>query len=182
VVVLNRYENALLVALVGVGVSLSGCGGTDKPEPTVVPRITAEEAILQVSHTYLAHGGTRRLLAPPSELAIHQRELQSRLSLAKNDAKETLNVTERYEYRNGQVIDCSAEAVRSLATSYRFTNDTATVKLVAPKTPLKYRCKGGIPAELVTAVEGSAIELVLRDETLVVIAPATDRRRFLPAD
>lgn len=171
------FVSSLLIGSVGVG-----CGGNGKGAPLVVPRLTAEEAILQVSVKFESSREARRLLAPPSALAIHQRQERSRLTLEKASATETLVVTERFEYQNGQVFECKAEGVRPLQATYRFENDQAMAKLVAPALDLDFRCTGSTPKELVPSVEASAIELVLRDESLVVVAPTTDQRRFLPVD
>jgi hypothetical protein len=176
----NRY--VVPAILLAIAMSAVACGGNDKAPPVVAPRLTAEEAILQVSQNFATSSESKRLLAPPSQLAIHQRQARSQLSLAKSGPSERLQVTERFEYRNGRVIECTAESVRPLKASYRFENDSALVKLDAPQTALNFRCAGGTPAELVPSVEASAIELVLRDESLVVVAPSTDQRRFLPTD
>jgi hypothetical protein len=178
---MNRVASIVVSSLLVGSVSV-GCGGDGKGAPLVVPRLTAEEAVLQVSMKFESTREARRLLAPPSELAIHQRQERSLLALSKANPTETLVVTERFQYQNGKVLECKAEGVRPLQATYRFEKDQAVAKLVAQALVLDFRCTGGIPKELVPSVEASAIELVLRDESLVVVLPSTDQRRFLPVD
>jgi hypothetical protein len=161
---------------------LIACGGNENAERIVVPRLTAEEAILQVSESYESTRESRRLLDPPSALAIHHRQERSRLTLSKSNPVERIVIVERFEYRNGRFVECRAEGLRPLRVSYRFENEHAMAKLVANRTPLGFRCSGEPPPELVPSVDASAIELVLRDESLQVVLPTTDQRRFLPVD
>lgn len=169
-------------SLLGLALTLSHCGGQEAAPPVVVPKLSAEEAILQVSNSFSTTSEARRLLSPPSELAIHQRRVESQLVLQPTGRVEKLRLGERFEYRNGRVVECAAEAKRPLKAVYRFVQGEATVKLSTDPLEVPYRCTGPMPTELSPVLPASASELVLREESLVVVAPATDRRRFLPTE
>jgi len=177
---LRKFDTSKLMALSAP--LLLACGGGDKVAPVIVPKLSAEESILQVSAHYATGSEARRLLAPPSPLAIHQRKTETRLSLEKGSCKELVRVSERFEYRDGKVVECTAVANRPLQAIYQFVQGEPAVKLVAHGSALSFRCSASQPAELETTLMASATELVLRDESLVVVAPATDRRRFLPEE
>lgn len=177
---MKTYAELLITAVLSM--LPMACGGNENAERIVVPRLTAHEAILQISGTYESTRESRRLLAPPSILAIHHRQERSRITLSKSDPVERIVIIERFEYRTGRIVECRAEGSRPLRASYRFENEHAMAKLVANRTSLSFHCSGETPPELVPTIEASAIELVLRDESLQVVLPTTDQRRFLPVD
>jgi hypothetical protein len=79
-------------------------------------------------------------------------------------------------------MDCNAETTVPLRVRYSWRNGEAAVALERPETRLDYRCEPVAPRELAATIPASQIELVLRDESLVVVHPATDRRRLRPED
>jgi hypothetical protein len=167
-------------AMAAVAACLCACGGGPEAPPVVAPKVTAEDSILAVSERFSAISEDRRLLSPPSAVAIHQRQSSSTLSLSRGKPLEQLRITQHYEFRDGRVTDCVAAINRPLKATFEFVQGEATVTLAAAPAPLAYRCTAGTPAELSSTLDGATWKLVLRDETLVVVAPAADRRRFLP--
>jgi hypothetical protein len=89
---------------------------------------------------------------------------------------------DRLEYRDGSVVECTSESTRRIVLHYQFTNDQPAARVEAPGAPLSLDCRGPVPTELPATLAPLDITLVLRDERLVVLAPATDRRQFLPVD
>ncbi|MGC4070032.1 MAG: hypothetical protein QM784_36330 [Polyangiaceae bacterium] len=118
---------------------------------------------------------------PPSAIAIHRRESATRIDLAPRRV-ERQQVRERLEYRDGHVVDCTADTTRSLEVRYQFENGQPMALVRAPEVSLSLTCNGPVPVELPTRLPALNLVLVLRDEILVVVAPAADRRQFLPAD
>jgi hypothetical protein len=158
-----------------------GCSEKVVATPTVVPRQSAEEAILQVAKAYIVTAETRRLLEPPSAIAIHRRQIETRLDLAP-ETVEHQRTRDRLEYRDGHVVECTADTTRALEVHYRFATGQPMALVRAPEVPLVATCNGPVPVELPTTLPAVELSLVLRDETLVVVAPAADRRQFLPTD
>jgi hypothetical protein len=162
--------------------AVQSCGGSEAAKPLVVPQLSAQDAILQVSSRYDNTSESSRLLSPPSSIAIKKERYRQSVSLSRDKASERVEILSRFEYRDGSHVECEAALTRPLQASYRFIGGEPAVKLIAAATPLVPRCTGAMPEEFVRSAAASVMELVLRDESLVVVAPATDRRRFLPAD
>lgn len=168
------------IALASVAACLCACGGSAEPPPVAAPQVTAEDSILAVSEHFNASSEDRRLLSAPSAVAIHQRQVNSALSLSRTKRVEQLRIAQRYEFRDGRITDCIATTTRPLKATFEFVQGEATVTLAAAPATLAYRCTAGTPAELSSTLDGATWKLVLRDETMVVVAPAADRRRYLP--
>jgi hypothetical protein len=161
---------------------LFACGGAENAAPIVVPTVTPEESILQVSPRWNSIEDDRRLLDPPSQTAIHWRRTESQVDLSNRKPVERLKISQSYEDRSGQTMNCAAEATVPLKARYGWRNGEASVRLERPATRIDYRCAPAVPQDLTPTLPASTIELVLRDETLVVVQPATDHRRLQPQD
>ncbi len=169
---------------VGFGVLfLLGCQKEEPVARAPLLHLSAREEILQVSAVWAAEISDRRLLDAPSPLAAVITESTLRLDLSDpKAAHQDLLVKKRLEYRDGSRINCEATPHFTAQVRFGRRRGEPALELRRPVSPVSWRCDAPLPAELDPTVGAEAARFVLRQDQLVAVEPASDRRRFLPSE
>jgi hypothetical protein len=167
-------------ALVGM---VLGCAETASVPPSKPLQERPEEAIISVSRKWEARYSERGLRPSDSPIASYDRQFFSRIELVRQavSISETLRFTELYVMRSGGQVHCAGQLEFDNAVTFGRKDGEAALELSWPDLEIPRLCDSEEVSEKFVRSAGKAV-FALRSDQLVPIAPATERRTFLPGE
>lgn len=172
-----------LAVVVGLSGLVSGCATPPPPPPSVVPRLSPREEIVQFGTHWISRERERRLPQAPTLVVASTTITTSELSF-QDPAKvvEGVSVSEHLSLEDGTEIRCESRASVGLEAHFSTREGRPIVELSRPATQLIRNCSSPPPPGFTGKLPASRWVVVLREERLVVVEPAADRRQYLASD
>lgn len=182
---MTASPSARVFVVSGVALLCAGaCGGAPPAPPAAPVAEGPADAILRVAATWEARHAEKGLRSPPSPIASFDRQLVSRITLARDatTAPETLRVSERFVLRDGADVSCGADAELTVNVAYGRKAGEPALELSWPALVRPRVCEPAhAPIPDLERPAGRA-RFVLRSDQLVGVEPALEKRTFLPVD
>jgi hypothetical protein len=161
-----------------------GCASKAPPPDTAPKSVSAEDEILGVAKLWRTMEKTRGARPASNQVSTFEIEFDTSVTLlpGKGAAKETIEVRERFQMRDGRTYECTAEHSGQMKARYGRRDGEPAVELSRPPVRLVRKCQPAdfYEPEIQLGAEGS--RFLLRDEQLVGFQPPGEKRVFLPAD
>jgi hypothetical protein len=171
-----------LAVCAGAWLALSGCGGKPAETPVRIEHEQASTQILRVAQRWQASQHQKGLRSAPSRVSVFEVRIDSRLDLQNGGPKvrETLEVSESFELRDGRRFRCSSSTTLELQAHYGRRHAEPAVELIRPATRLERRCQPPDYPEPVLELPAQSARFVLSDDQLRAFAPPLEKRVYLP--
>jgi hypothetical protein len=143
-----------------------------------------EEAIARIGSTWEARYTDKGLLSSPSPIASFDRQLASRLELARGQslATESVNFEERFILRDAREVRCQGRFDIQVNVAYGARGGENALELSWPELSQPRSCNvADAPIPPFERPAGRA-RFVLRSDQLVGVEPALEKRVFLPVE
>jgi hypothetical protein len=166
----------------GLLLFLSGCGSAETAAPPPVERETPSAQIFRVGRTWEARIQEKGFRSAPSPISVFDVQLTSKLVFEEGQsvATEKLDVSERFEMRDGRAYACTAKTSLQVAVRFGYRREEPAVEIQRPPSALPRTCQpADFPEPEVDLPSGSA-RFVLRGDQLVAFAPTLEKRVYLP--
>jgi hypothetical protein len=172
-----------LLALLGAAFPLA-CSAAAGPPPGAPSVEAPEDAILRIASFWEARYTDKGLRSSPSPIASFDRQLVSRLELARGQltATESLSFEERFTLRDAREVHCSGRLDLQVSVTYGARAGEPALELEWPALSRPRECDS--PDASIPAFERPAgrARFVLRSDQLVGVEPALEKRIFLPVE
>jgi hypothetical protein len=168
-----------------LGIALAcGCGHAANDAKIPVQHEPASAQISRIARRWQAFTQDKGFRSAPSPISVFEIQLKSSLDLeqAGANARETLQVSEQFELRDGRRFHCESQQVVAVEARYGFRQNEPALELRRPALRLARHCTPPDYPEAVLELPAEASRFVLSDDQLRAFAPKRDRRVYLPID
>lgn len=155
------------------------CGPREAAPPPPVVQETPADEILRIGERWLATTKQRGLLSPPSPISVFAVVEESRLTLAREGAREEVLVEEQIELREGGAIRCLTRFEHDLGLKWGRRQGEAAIELRRPAATAPRQCEGGQHPEPILQRPAGAARYVLRSDNLVAVEPPLEDRLYI---
>ncbi len=163
---------------------LQACAPTTEPTSLPVQEETPEAEILRVGSIWEARQGGKSFRSAPDPVAVAELETISVLALERGakQAKEEIELTERFQMRAGGEFICRARGGARVGVRYGRKSGQPALEVTRPPVRVTRECNPpDFPDPEVELASGTA-RFILRGDRLTAFAPPLEKRVYLPID
>jgi hypothetical protein len=178
----RRRAAALLASLSPLALAAVACGGGEPEARAPVAQERPADEILRIGTKWESALEDKGFRTPPSPITMFSEQVVSVLAFTAESATavETLTYDGTFKVRD-TTYQCQARAELHVGVLFGRHSDEAAVEVRRPAAQIARNCNlPGFP-EPVLDVPAAAARFALRGDRLVPIAPATEKRAYLPA-
>jgi hypothetical protein len=169
-----------LLSLVGL-LAAAACGGEEHEARVPIAQERPDDEILRIGKTWESALDDKGFRSPPSPITMFSERQASTLSLTAGSktAVEMLAYAGSFKVHEA-TFECRAEAQVTVSVAYGRHADEAAIEVRRPAVRIARECNlPGFPEPVLDLPE-TAARFALRGDRLVPIAPATEKRVYLP--
>jgi hypothetical protein len=159
------------------------CASTPASSPTRIAVERPEDALFRIASRWRAQHSEKGLRSSPSPIGAFDRQIVTRLTLARGQATatETVRVTESFLMRDGARVSCGVDWEDEVTVAYGTLRGEAALQLAWEALQRPRACEPNLAMPPIERPAGWA-HFVLRSDQLVGTDPPLEKRTFLPED